>query len=421
MNHEDIQGRLRRASYLLNTGKAREVIACIDEIAQNLVETDDRIEAAALRAWALSELGQADDALASLRRLMREFPEAPRLHGTLGVVLSNVNRLEEARESLELAVTLDESDPILLANLGYVYEKLGECGIALAHYDEALENGADLGWILQRKGAAQRECEDYLGAKSTLRRYLSLAPDDDQEWTSLAIVYSELGDYESAFKCYQQAEQLSPDSPSLRFNWGLTAERAGRIDLARVQLEHLNRSAGHTPQPYLLKAFILEHEGRLREAYSAHMDALGRVPVADRDEMAYTVNAAIEFCIDHRMTREAKRLFQHAYRHDACTVDVCESYREALNDRLDDGYWFSIMVETDLSPAFVQDDAPRPGRRHLRNYQIIAQDRDDAVDQLGRLLKRMGETTARIVEFVDEEPIDDDFAGVYEVASLPRG
>lgn len=466
MDADDIQTHLQRAGELLDAGQAEEALRCLEGLDGALVDADDRIEYASLRAWALSQVNLSNEALQILRPLIEEFPDSVRLHTTHGIVLSNLNRLGDARAALELALSLDESDAVALANLGYVQEQAGDLEAALRSYDRAAENGADVAWILQRRAAVQRELEDYPAARKTLMRYLSLVPEDEFEWISLAIVHSELGEYEAAFECYQRAEQINRDSTDLRFNWGLTAERAGRMEEAHAQLSLLDTAAPRSPQSSILRAFIHEHEGDLKSAFAAHHEAIERATEFGRDSLAYAIEQAMEFCVTHQKRKEGETLMKRAYARDACTVELCAAYRELNGRFLDRCYWYNVMVEMDRKgggaaprppaggnghPAGWRDrngaprragdalEAPRreAGMRHgtppdrtageassdaprrmLRCVQLIASDRDDAISLLNEFLVRMGERRAVVAGFTDEDPVDDEYWGIYEVEPL---
>ena len=101
-------------------GKPEETLACLARLDSEPCEEEERVEWAALRAWALSELSRIDEALATLAPVLTEYPSAARLHAALGVVLSNDGNLEAACEALETAIGLDETDDVAIANLGLV-------------------------------------------------------------------------------------------------------------------------------------------------------------------------------------------------------------------------------------------------------------------------------------------------------------
>ena len=62
---------------------------------------------------------------------------------------------------------------------------------------------------------------------------------------------------------------------------------------------------------------------------------------------------------------------------------------------------------------------PRKGRftRFIRDYQVVARDRDEAVGLVLGFARRMGEANPRVREFVGEEPLEDARTGLYEVQS----
>lgn len=420
MDPERIDSVLDEANRLLEAGRPDESLRRLESVADELLDSDDRIECAALRAYALSEMGRTDEALQTLDPLLAEFPDSARLFGALGVVLSGANHLEQARAALETAVTLDAEDETLLANLALVYEKLRDYRTAIRLYERALELGADLDWALQRKAYALAEAGEVDEAKATLKRYLSLVPDDIEQWIALAILHSDDEEYPEAYACYRQVEQIEPDSASLRLNWGVTAVRAGNLSVARRQLEHLRRVEPDSARPLLLRAFILEEQRRVDEAAACYEQALERVTTGRPGELAYTLEMAMDFFARQEQRERCEALFQRAYAANACTVDLCEPYRELTGEQLPRGYWFSLVVEADyrdgLHPVFEpgEEVSERP-RRYQRNFQVVARDHDEAVQLVLDVMQRHGETGVLIREFLREEPLEDVHSGLYEI------
>lgn len=421
MDPDDIQSALDRANQLLGAGKPDESLRCLAALEDRLIEADDRIEYGSLKAWTLSELGRGNDALDVLDPLIDEFPDSARLLGALGVVLSNDGDLDQACAALERAVELDARDEVALANLGLVYEKLREYEHALRLYDQAIKLGAEIDWLLQRRAAVQAELGELTAARSTLKRYLSLAPDDQEQWISLAILHSDDGEYEQAFQCYRAAEQIAPDSPALRLNWGVTAVRAHRLDVASQQLKYLARVEPESCRPLLLEAFIKEEQGEVELATGMYVDALARVRRNDYGELTYALEMAMDFFARRGMTEPCEQLIEQAYIANACTVELCEAYREACEATvLGQATWYSLIVEADyrsgLAEVADREEAHGlPLTRFLRNYQVIARDRDEAVALVIQFAERMGESNVQVREFVNEDAIADARLGMYEV------
>lgn len=420
MDAEYIERIFSRANDLLDAGKAAETLRCLEELDGRLVDAEDRIEFGTLRAWALSELDRVDEALRSLDALMEEYPNSARLHGTRGVVLSNADELEEACAELERAVRLDPKDDVAIANLALVYERVGDFETAIRLYDKAIKLGADIDWALQRKAAVLSEVGDFSNAKATLKRYLSLVPDDIGQWISLAIMHSDDEEYEAAFAAYQVAESIDSQSPLLRLNWGVTAVRAGDVKQAAKQLKSLQRLTPQSPQPRLLRALIEEEEQNLVAAAASYAEALNIALPGDPGDLTYALELAMDFHSRQDNLEDCERLLELAYSRNACTVELCEAYREATGERLDEATWFSVDIEADFREGLPQHPRRKldPGEqptRFCRNVQVVARDRDDAVALIIDFASRMAEQRVRIREFVGEEQMKDVFTGIYEV------
>lgn len=418
MDPDRIHTILDQASDLLHAGKPAETLRCLEGLDSAALDDEERIEFASLRAWALSETGQADQALALLEDLLEGDPRCARLHGIRGVVLSNIDALSEARDALELAVSLDGRDEVAMANLALVYERLREYPLAIEYYDRAIDLGAEMDWSLQRKAAAQTEAGDAAGAIATLRRYLSLAPDDARQWIALGVLYSDEAQHEEAFSCYRIAERIDPRSPVLRLNWGISAVRAGRMKRARQQQRLLSRVAPHSARPGLLQAFIAEQEGKLEEARLCYSEALERIAPADAEELQYALQMALEFFSRQGARGRCMQLFRRAYAANACGIEICEAYRRISGERVDDATRYSVRIEADLREGLVlaprRVSSGRP-RRYGRVVHVVARDRDEAAAAVMGLLRTMRERRPRLRAFLRSEPIGAARVGVYEV------
>ncbi|MBL8878842.1 MAG: tetratricopeptide repeat protein [Phycisphaerales bacterium] len=420
MEPDFIESVLAKASDLLETGKPAESLQCLEQLEGMVSEPEDRIECGTLRAWALSEMDRVDDAIQTLEPLIDEFPNSARLHGTFGVVLSNADELEAARASLEKAVSLDNRDDVAASNLALVCEKMGDLGTAIKLYDRALDLGAELDWTLQRTAAVLYDLGDVELARKTLKRYLSLAPDDAEQWITLGIWLSDSNLFEEAAQAFARSEEINAESPTLRLHWGESEARAGHVKSARRQLKLLQKLSPGSPLPSLLRAWILEQEQNFAAADKCYREAIERVRPEDYSELTFTLEASMDFYVDLRDIAMCERIFEDAYFHNACTIELCEAYRESSGEKIKDAVWFSTLVEAD----FRDDLTPwiRRGRegdshpaRYYRNIQIVAKDRDEAIASAVALLERMGERNVRFVEFLGSEPLEEAFTGVYEV------
>lgn len=424
MYPEDAESLLEQAQRLLEAGKPGEALRCLEAVAGESLADDDRVEWASLRACALTELGRDEEALETLDPLLDEFPQSARLLGTLGIVLSNTNDLEDARDALEEAVALAPDDEVALANLALVHEKLRDYERAIELYDQALNLGADIDWVLQRKATALTDAGRYGEAKVVLKRYLSLVPDDASQWIALGILHSDDEEYPEAFACYARAERLDPNAGMLRLNWGVTAVRAHEFPVARVQLQLLRRIEPRSTRPWLLRAFILEEEGNTAAARLIYDRVLRRGHFADAGERNYALEMAMDFFARNKLRGNCVRLLARAYAENACTVELCEAYREAVGEPVEEAYWFSVLVEADCRTrpapppkAGQHGGAPAPagGQRFMRAFQVIARHPDEAVGIVLNFARQMGESNPAVREIVGKEAVEQTYTGLYEV------
>ncbi|MCK4341513.1 MAG: tetratricopeptide repeat protein [Phycisphaerae bacterium] len=420
MEPEDIDSVLERANRLLEAGQPEDSLQCLARVEPELLDADERTEWASLRAWALTELGRDEEAVEMLIGLLEELPYSSRLLSTLGVVFSNNDELEDARDALDEALSLNPADEVAVANLALVYEKLREYQLALDLYERALSMGADIDWVLQRKAAVLSEEGRYAEAKATLKRYLSLVPEDADQWIALGILYSDDEQYAESFTCYEQAERLDPAAAALRLNWGVTAVRAREMQVAHAQLAFLQQLEPHSTRWWLLRAFILEEEGDLAGAEGLYDRILKQARFSDRSEMYYALEMAMDFFARHKLHSRCSRLLKRAYASNACTVELCEAYREAAGQYVEQAFWFSLMIEADyragLSEVYDGEEQPLQGfTRFRRVFQVVARNHDEAVGLVLEFARRMGESNPAVREFVGHEPIEDIHTGIYEV------
>jgi len=376
-----------------------------------------------LRAWALSELGRHDEALEVLTPALDRFEDAPRLHATLGVVLCNRGNLEEACEALETALMLDPADEVVLANLALVCEKLRDFERALELYDAALEHGGAADWILPRRASVLCELGEAEAARRTLLRYVSIHPDDASQWILLGVLFGHDGQFDKACRCFERAEKLAPELPSLRMNWALTAIRAGDLAAARGQLERLARREPDSARVCLLRAMLFEECGQTRAAEDEYVRAVERCAREDESTQTQVLELAMDFYSRHERVEPCRELLRRAYQANACTVELCEAYREATGRYVPRATWYSLTIEADYRPGLLEvhpydPDMPRngePARRFVRNVQVVATDHDQAVELVMDFARQMGEKNVRFCAFLNEEPIEDTYTGIYEV------
>ncbi|MEH3086876.1 MAG: tetratricopeptide repeat protein [Xylophilus ampelinus] len=132
---------------LIRTGKLAEAQAKAERyIAANPRDPQMRF----LQSVVQSQSGKADDAIATLTALVREYPELPEPYNNLAVLYAGQKQYDKARTALEMAI---RNNP----NYGTAYENLGDIYLRLAaqSYGTAQQRGAANAALQAKQNALQ--------------------------------------------------------------------------------------------------------------------------------------------------------------------------------------------------------------------------------------------------------------------------
>lgn len=127
-----------RRAYAQGLNEARKLLEAkrydeaITRLAALSSERPREAQARFLKAVAESDLGRSQDAIATLRAMLADFPELPEPRNNLAVLYASQGNYALARQELELAIAAAPDYAIAHENLGDVYARL-----AVAEYERA--------------------------------------------------------------------------------------------------------------------------------------------------------------------------------------------------------------------------------------------------------------------------------------------
>jgi tetratricopeptide (TPR) repeat protein len=181
------------------------------------------------------KMNQYDEASKYYSQFLERKPDdiqAPQAHVRLGVVLTGLNRLDDAAAALSKAAEMRPSDAdakVALADVLMKKEQYGEAAAQYAQYVRLVDNNPDayakLGLALV---ALHREAE----AIPYFERAAVLAPADAGLRLSLGNVLAASGRVEDAIHQFRRGIELEPKSPILRRMLADALIRVGRLDEA---------------------------------------------------------------------------------------------------------------------------------------------------------------------------------------------
>ena len=206
------------------------------------------------RAAALRKSGKPEAAIEVLEQLAKRFGDLPIVHSTLGDVLRQQDRYEEATAAYDRAIELTRD---------------GEAGAWFLHYARAI--------TLERQ-------DDWPGAEADFRRALELNPGQPQvlNYLGYSMVEKQIN-LDEALELIEQAVAASPDSGYIVDSLGWVLYRLGRYDEA---VGHMERAVELMPVDPVVNDHLGDvywAVGRDREAQFQWMRALSFVDPEDRD------------------------------------------------------------------------------------------------------------------------------------------
>ncbi len=174
--------------------------------------------------------GDLEPSFAKLTRLLEKNPDNAALHYGMGLIYDRKFRKEEARQHLKKALSLNIFDPMILLELGRIYQENGEAEKALEVL-QAVEPEPVLGVMARfHEGAAYLELKDIKRAESLFNFVIEKAPSaypaayynlanimsiqnkQDLSHYYLGLFYYETGSIKTAMAHLNKAMELLSDS-----------------------------------------------------------------------------------------------------------------------------------------------------------------------------------------------------------------
>jgi serine/threonine protein kinase/Flp pilus assembly protein TadD len=210
-NPNSASGIFSEGLSLLYSGKPD---AAVDYFSRSLRIDPGNPEIALNEAWAFRNLGRFKEAEQAFRNIIKERPNYWPAYDALGYVLWRQAKYSEAAAEYDAAshAALNVAQP--LANLGALYQELGDRDKAIAALNASLKISRNeeallaLGDIAFEDGRYNEALDDYQQAAD-------LSPKDHVAWRNIADCYAVLGKPALVQKNYAKAAAILSDSMAI--------------------------------------------------------------------------------------------------------------------------------------------------------------------------------------------------------------
>lgn len=185
---------------------------------------------------------------------------------TLGVLLADDNRLDEAVGSYQKALALNPKHAATYNNLGLAYfhqGRLPEAEHALREAERLAphlsETANNLGVLFLRRGEKEK-------ARTQFRRAIELNPRSSDSFFNLGTTYESEGKWDLAISLYLRSLRLRPQYVRFRIVLARALVKAGRYSEAEQQYLGLLQENRAGAEAYLELGDLYARQGRLPEA-----------------------------------------------------------------------------------------------------------------------------------------------------------
>ena len=237
----------------VNAAMAGQLVEAEDLYRQVIDRRPDM--AIAYRHLALIEwqAGNADAAIAVLRRAIAHGVTDSRAITQLGEYLTDTGRVAEGVRLLEPLARNPTADADTLNALGIAFARAGRVPDARAVFERLIEVMPGRSAPFENLGVLALGQGDVNGAERYFDRAVAIAPNSSRAHAGLGAAALQRGDRTAACDAWARAVQLDATNFDALFSLGVNLARDGRRDAARPYLEQFQRTAPQARYPNQLR------------------------------------------------------------------------------------------------------------------------------------------------------------------------
>lgn len=334
-----------------------EVIRARNDLSQSSTIPDEPVDQLADLYF---NQGRYHEALGELQRLLQEESIddddllTASIHARMGACLRQSQRLDEARQALRQALSVDPENHWTLSELAECERAAGNPSAAREFYQRALGINPDDHWCRghlaqlefeegnreQAEGLYHTILEDLpnatwamvelaqvtaesnpQGSWELAQQALSIDPSYPWAYAHIGHLCRAQGKLDEAREAFAQALSASPGATWILLELADTCRHMGRLDEAFTHLEHARNADPFDPTTYAFLGDILRHRGRLKEARAHFAKAVELDPAYT---WAWRERAEIAALMDFH--EEAQEAFVQV-----CRLEPDEAINEGLH------------------------------------------------------------------------------------------
>lgn len=226
------------------------------------------------RGIVLGELERLEEALESFDEAIKIASDSAACWFNRSIALSELGRLEEALASVDRSLSIRPDDADVLCGHGFVLLKLGKYEEAIASYDRALAIKSDISdaWYYRA------DAFDRLGkpeeAIASIDRSLNINCESSNAWLARGIILNNANRTEEAIASLDKALKIEPDNHEAWLHRGFAFALLGKDAKALKSFARVLTLAPNLAAAWINQGLALSRQKKHEEALSSFEKAL---------------------------------------------------------------------------------------------------------------------------------------------------
>ena len=330
--------------------------------------------------------GHTQEALDSVRTLIKDYPNEPILFNICGACYASLGQLDKAVRNYENSIAIKPDYAEAHNNLAGTFQELGQLDQAVERYRKSLVIKPNYAEAHNNLGNALRELNQLESAIKSYQMAIDIKPDYVEAHYSLGIIYQELNQLESAIKSYQKAIDIKPDYVEAHYSLGIIYQELNQLESAIKSYQMAIDIKPDYVEAHYSLGIIYQELNQLESAIKSYQKAIDIKP----DYVEAHNNLGVTF----------KELGQHEV--------AVKCYKKALGVNPD-----FAEAHNNLGVTFKELDQYEVAVKSFERALTLKPDYTEALLNLGNVLKTLGQLDAAVKSYEKALEIDPNFVDTY--------
>lgn len=244
----------------------------------------------------LSRLDRDDEALEAILKAVEKEPESPLHLITLAKYQRKLRQFEQAEVSLIRALARDATSAECHSTLGSLYMTQGRLLEAADCFREMTRLAPEQAKAHQQLGQALQRLKRYDSAVSALETALEHEPKHAPSYNSMGVLLKKIGRVEDAVQSYRSAIEADPDLKEAHNNLANALRDNNEFDEAEKVIEHAMARWPEYGELYNSRGVIEQQAGDKKKAVASYRRAIDLNP--DLSKAFHNLTAATKVTAD---------------------------------------------------------------------------------------------------------------------------